>query len=101
MGRRRLQPVETAAGDEEGKLPLQPQPQQQLPNGKAEKFRSISTIRVTSALKTIRRIGNLSRRSSYDYRSEQIEKIFSAIRKELDAAEARFKPQTPTLFSWD
>lgn len=72
----------------------------QLVNGKALKFRTIAERRVSSALKTIRSIGNLSRRGSYDYRPEQVEKMFAAIRQELDAVEMKFTPQA-LLFKLD
>jgi hypothetical protein len=59
-------------------------------NGKALKFRTLAEKRVTLAMKTIRRIGKLSRRGSYDYEPEQIGKIFTALRTEIDAAELQF-----------
>lgn len=59
-------------------------------NGKALKFRSLAEKRVTLAMKTIRRIGKLSRRGSYDYEPEQIDKIFGALRSEIAAAELQF-----------
>jgi hypothetical protein len=62
-------------------------------NGKADKFRAIAERRVSNVLKTLRHIGNLSNRSTYDYSPDQINKMFKAIRAELDVAEDRFKPK--------
>lgn len=62
----------------------------QMMNGKALKFRAHAEQRVSTVLRTIRRIGNLSRRASYDFTPEQVDKIFAAIRAELDAAEVKF-----------
>jgi hypothetical protein len=59
-------------------------------NGKALKFRSLAEKRVSLAMKSIRRIGKLSRRGSYEYEPEQIGKIFTALRTEIDAAESQF-----------
>lgn len=61
-------------------------------NAKAEKFRTLAEKRVSRAIRIIRRIGNLSRRGTYAYRNEQVEKIFGALRGELDAAQQRFAP---------
>lgn len=66
-------------------------------NGKALKFRSLAEKRVTLAMKTIRRIGKLSRRGSYDYEPEQVARIFAAVRSEIDAAEKQFTHQDRSL----
>lgn len=62
-------------------------------NTKALKFRALAEKRVSTVIKTARRIGNLSRRQTYDYTPEQIEKMFTAMRVELDEAQAKFSPQ--------
>jgi hypothetical protein len=62
----------------------------EIPNGKAIKFRSVAERRVSRALKSIRHIGNLSRRGSYDYTPEEVAQMFDAMRAELDATQARF-----------
>ena len=76
---------------------------QQVTNGKALKFRALAEKRVTLAMKTIRRIGKLSRRASYEYEGEQIDKIFAALRREIDAAELQFASDRdqPALFRLD
>jgi hypothetical protein len=59
-------------------------------NGKAEKFHMLAEKRVTKLLTGMRRVGNLSRRASYDYTPDEVAKMFDAIRKATDEAEARF-----------
>jgi hypothetical protein len=64
--------------------------EQRVGSLKALKFRALAEQRVSNVLRTIRRIGKLSRPSSYEYTPEQISKIFEAMRHELDAAEHQF-----------
>jgi hypothetical protein len=75
----------------------------QVANGKALKFRALAEKRVSLVMKTIRRIGKLSRRGSYDYEPEQVDKIFAALRREIDAAESQFVSDRdqPALFRLD
>lgn len=65
-------------------------------NGKALKFRALAETRVSRVLGIIRRIGNLSRRGSYEYSDDQVEKMFDVMRAELDAAENKFKQKNDT-----
>lgn len=69
----------------------------------AQAFKRLAVPRVSAAIKRIQLIGNLSNRSSYEYNEVQVSKIFSTIRAELDAAEARFTPKSADkpLFSLD
>ncbi len=48
-----------------------------------ERFRRIATARTNAVLDKIRIIGNLSNRKMYSYSEEDINKIFSAINKQL------------------
>jgi hypothetical protein len=65
---------------------------------KAVKFSRLASARTSKALKTIRRIGNLSR-TSYEHSPEQAAKIIAALKTEVEALEAKFNPATPTDFS--
>jgi hypothetical protein len=62
----------------------------QVSNGKAEKFHAFAERRVSRVLAGLRRIGNLSRRGAYDYTPGEVTKMFAAIRKAVDEAEAKF-----------
>lgn len=55
-----------------------------------EKFVALANKRVSKALKSIQLIGNLSNRSNYDYRDEDIAKIFRALQDELAVCKKRF-----------
>jgi len=70
-----------------------------------EKFKKLASSRVSSALKAIQLIGNLSNRSNYDYLDEDVGKIFKALQDELSACRKRFelasKKQASALFTLD
>ncbi|MBT9160526.1 MAG: hypothetical protein DDT26_01813 [Dehalococcoidia bacterium] len=70
-----------------------------------EKFVRLATKRVSSALKSIQLIGNLSNRSNYDYTEEDVQKIFRAIQDELGACRKKFelaaKRQSGARFTLD
>lgn len=55
-----------------------------------ERFRRLAGKRTNDVLQRIRILGNCSNRSSYDYTEVEVNKIFSAIEKELRATKARF-----------
>lgn len=59
-------------------------------NGKAAKFRELAEHRVSKTLIRIRQLGHLSRRTSYDYEPDQVEKMFKALRDEIAIVESRF-----------
>lgn len=59
---------------------------------KREKFKELAEKRVVRALHDLKLIGNLSNKSAYEYDTADVNEIFRAIQKELDAAKARFSP---------
>jgi len=56
-----------------------------------EKFVRLASARVTKALKDIQLIGNLANRSNYDYKDEDISKIFKALTDEINACRKKFE----------
>ena len=56
-----------------------------------EKFIRLANRRVNAAMKAIHLVGNLSNRSNYDFTDEDIEKIFTALSRELKDCRERFK----------
>ena len=56
-----------------------------------EKFVRLAEARVNAALKALRLIGNLSNRSNYAYREEEVGKIFNVLRQALTMAQQRFE----------
>ncbi len=63
---------------------------------KADKFLRLAPPRVDKVIKSIESLKKLSAHGSYEYTSEQATKMFTAIRSELDACEAAFKPEKET-----
>ena len=57
---------------------------------KDERFKRIAAKRTNDVLEKIRILGNCSNRSSYKYTTEEINKIFSELDKQLKLAKARF-----------
>jgi hypothetical protein len=55
-----------------------------------DRFKRVAARRTNDIIRRIRLLGNCSNRSSYNYTEEQINKIFSALERELKAAKARF-----------
>ena len=68
-------------------------PKQRAPEGETrkERFRRVATYRTNRVLDDIRLLGNLSNRSTYDYSEDEVNKIFFAIKKQLEGARAKFK----------
>lgn len=57
---------------------------------KAANFKRLAESRTQKILDQLRLIGNLSNTSAYEYSDDQVKKIFSAIREEVDNTEKRF-----------
>lgn len=57
---------------------------------RTQRFKRIATKRTNDIIRRIRILGNCSNRSAYDYTEQEIDKIFTAIGKELKTANARF-----------
>jgi hypothetical protein len=65
---------------------------EQLPlSVKAIKFRKIAEYRMGRLLRLIAQLGNLSRRSTYDYTEAEAEQMFAALRAAIEAAEEKFQ----------
>jgi len=70
-----------------------------------DKFVRLANKRVSTALKAIQLVGNLSNRSNYDYTDDDVSKIFRALQDALSESRKRFdaskKPNGGTLFKLD
>jgi hypothetical protein len=55
-----------------------------------ENFVRLAEARTRRALKDLRLIGNLSNRSNYSWRDDDVARIFAALDSELKAAKQRF-----------
>jgi hypothetical protein len=75
--------------------------QQQPISEKAIKFRVLAEHRVTRLVRLIGQLGNLSRRSTYDYTPAETEQMFRALRDALDALEAKFRGKQSAAFRFE
>lgn len=55
-----------------------------------DRFRRLAQKRVVRTIKDLRLIGNLGNRNNYDYVTDEVEKMFRALEKELKLARAKF-----------
>ena len=62
-----------------------------------EKFKRLAESRVNRVLKDISSIKKLSNKSHYEYSDEDIKKIYSAIRKELDEMRESFSHSSGSI----
>jgi len=63
-----------------------------------ERFKRIATVRTNAVLNRLRILGNLSNRQMYSYSEEDINKIFSAINKQLREVRIKFNSQKQEKF---
>jgi len=63
-----------------------------------ERFKRIATVRTNAVLNRLRILGNLSNRQMYSYSEEDINKIFSAINKQLREVRVKFNSQKAEKF---
>ena len=62
------------------------------------RFKRIASVRTNAVLNRIRILGNLSNRQMYSYSEEDINRIFSAINKQLREVRAKFNSQKQKKF---
>lgn len=58
--------------------------------GKREKFLRLATQRTKEVLGRLRILGNCANRSVYEYNESDVDKIFSALEKQLKDVKAKF-----------
>ncbi len=56
-----------------------------------EKFKRLAEKRTKEVLSRLRILGNLSNKSSYEYTSEDLGKIFRAVEEQTKLVKSRFK----------
>lgn len=62
-------------------------------SNKRQRFLEIGEARTNSILERIRILGNCANRNLYEYREEEINKIFRSLQKALDEARTKFMIQ--------
>ena len=63
-----------------------------------QRFKRIAEVRTNAVLDRLRILSNLSNRQMYSYSEEDIEKIFSAINKQIKEVRAKFNSQKQEKF---
>ena len=63
-----------------------------------ERFKRVATARTNAIFNKIRILGNCSNRQIYSYSEEDIDKIFSAINKQLREVRAKFNSREGKKF---
>ena len=63
-----------------------------------QRFKRIATSRTNAVLDKLRILGNLSNRQMYSYSEQDINKIFSAINKQLKEVRAKFNTRKEEKF---
>jgi hypothetical protein len=59
------------------------------------KFRSVAERRVSTLIKSVRKLSDLANRRLYDYTSEEVVRVFNAVNEELIAAQEKFAQPPP------
>jgi hypothetical protein len=65
-----------------------------------ERFKRLATSRTNAVLDKLRILGNLSNRQLYSYSEEDIERIFSAINKEVRVIRNKFNHRKQQNFNF-
>jgi hypothetical protein len=65
-----------------------------LQSNKRRKFIELAEKRVTNALKQLSLIENLSRKSSYEYKTADVKKIFDTLEAKIHSAKNKFEKST-------
>ena len=57
---------------------------------KRERFKKLAVYRTNEVLKRLKVLGNCANRSAYDYTEDEINKIFSEIKRKVEEIKAKF-----------
>lgn len=68
---------------------------------KEARFRRIAKARTNGVLNELRKLGNCSNKSTYDYTPEQIAKIFETIERAVIAAKEKYERHTEGQQAFD
>lgn len=59
-------------------------------DNKRENFKRLAEYRTNEVLKRLKVLGNCSNRSAYDYTEDEVNKIFSEIKRKTEEVKAKF-----------
>ena len=85
----------------EEKMTEQEATAKELKETKEERFLRVSTDRIHKVEDAIDNLENLSKKSSYGYTDEQVDKMFNYLSERLEKAKSKFKSGNTGDFSWD
>ena len=66
---------------------------------KRERFLSVAEKRTVKVLRALRLLGNCGNRAAYQYTEAEVQKVFSAIQREIDRSRDRFGRPSEVDFS--
>jgi hypothetical protein len=66
-------------------------PQRRVTETPEDRFKRLAESRVNNVLRSIRILGNLSNTTNYSYKPDQVQRIFEAVREQLDLVEGKFE----------
>ena len=62
-------------------------------SGSYERFKALAEMRTTRALKSIQTIGNLSNKTNYQYKAQDVKKIMRTLKAAIADTEKKFDNQ--------
>jgi len=65
-----------------------------------QRFERLATIRTNKVIEKLRVIGNCANANMYEYKQEDVDKIFSAISKELRRVKTKFEKPEKIKFNF-
>jgi len=68
-------------------------------SSKRERFLKVAEARTNAVLEKIRVLGNCANRSLYEYKEEEVNKIFRVIQESLNETKLKFKTKKGKKFS--
>lgn len=69
-------------------------------NSKRDRFVGLAQNRTNKLINSIRVLAHCSNKSLYEYKNDEIEKMFNAIREALDEARLKFKDKDKSKFTF-
>ena len=65
-------------------------PQKRVTESREARFKRLAESRVNNVLRSIRILGNLSNTTNYQYTQDEVNRIFRAVREQLELVEGKF-----------
>lgn len=69
-------------------------------NSKRDRFIALAQNRTNKLINSIRVLAHCSNKSLYEYKNDEVEKMFNAIKESLEEARLKFKDKDKTKFTF-